>query len=243
MKYNKLSLIFCFSVLVSLSVSAGPPFLTDDPEPVDFKHWEYYVSSINYFQPTIFSGTLPHFECNYGIIPNVQIHAILPLNYEYEKHRSIQHGYSNTEFGIKYRFIQESESLPQIGTFPLIEIPTIQNTDFGNGKLQIYLPIWIQKSWEKLTTYGGCGYWINPGQNNKNWLFSGWELQYDFSDKTTLGGEIFLQTPSVMGGKSVAGFNLGGFLNFNKNIHFIYSAGHYFNDYVFTAYLGLLFTI
>ncbi len=25
-------------------VSAGPPFLTDDPEPVEYKHWEFYIA-------------------------------------------------------------------------------------------------------------------------------------------------------------------------------------------------------
>jgi hypothetical protein len=23
----------------------GPPFVTDDPEPVDYQHWEFYVAS------------------------------------------------------------------------------------------------------------------------------------------------------------------------------------------------------
>ena len=66
--------------------------------------------------------------------------------------------------------------MPQIGTFPIIEIPTIRNSEFGNGKAQLYIPVWIQKSWDKLTTYGGAGYWINPGSNNKNWVYTGWEI-------------------------------------------------------------------
>jgi hypothetical protein len=27
------------------SSKAGPPFLTDDPEPVEYRHWEVYVAS------------------------------------------------------------------------------------------------------------------------------------------------------------------------------------------------------
>jgi hypothetical protein len=30
----------------------------------------------------------------------------------------------------------------------------------------------------------GAGYWINPGSGNKNWVFAGWEAQYDFSEFT-----------------------------------------------------------
>jgi hypothetical protein len=29
--------------------SAGPPYTTDDPEPVELHHWEVYLASQNYF--------------------------------------------------------------------------------------------------------------------------------------------------------------------------------------------------
>ncbi len=29
----------------AVTTFAGPPFLTDDPEPVPFKHWEFYLFS------------------------------------------------------------------------------------------------------------------------------------------------------------------------------------------------------
>jgi len=42
-----LFLIFFLSILLTLAAAgfAGPPSLTDDPEPVDFKHWEAYLFS------------------------------------------------------------------------------------------------------------------------------------------------------------------------------------------------------
>lgn len=165
---------------------AGPPFLKDDPEPVEYQHWEYYIASINTYQSELWTGTCPHLEVNYGIIHNVQLHMILPLNYEYALNHRTNFGYGYSEFGIKYRFINETKIFPQIGTFPILEIPTINNNNFSNGKPQIYLPIWVQKSWEKLTTYGGTGYWINPGKDNRNWIFTGWEIQYDFTKKLLL---------------------------------------------------------
>jgi hypothetical protein len=30
-------------LLLSSSALAGPPFVTDDPEPVDYLHWELYT--------------------------------------------------------------------------------------------------------------------------------------------------------------------------------------------------------
>ena len=41
-----LALLFALP-LVPFSALAGPPFLTDDPEPVEYEHWEIYVASIS----------------------------------------------------------------------------------------------------------------------------------------------------------------------------------------------------
>jgi hypothetical protein len=225
-------------------IYAGPPFGTDDPETVRFKHWEYYISSINSHQVGVWSGTSPHIELNYGLIPNVQIHLLLPMNYIYSNHKGADFGYADTEFGIKFRFIQETENSPQVGIFPIVEIPTVKNGEFSDGKAKIYLPVWLQKSWGKLTTYGGGGYWINPGSNNKNWIFSGWEIQYDFSKAVTLGGEIYFHSADTKSTRSETGFNLGGSINPSEKFHFIFSFGHTFTkDNTFTSYLGLLWTI
>lgn len=223
---------------------AGPPFNTDDPQPVDFKHWEYYVATINTFSPDISTGTSPHIEVNYGLVPNVQVHLILPLNYDYSKQNGFKVGYAYTEVGIKYRFVQESENVPQIGTFPIVEIPTIRNADFGNGLTQLFIPLWAQKSWGKLTTYGGGGYWINPGTGNRNWLFTGLEVQYDFLPVITLGGELYYHTIDVVGNKPVTAFNIGGSVNASEKFHIIFSVGHSLvNESFTTTYFGLLWTI
>jgi len=246
LKLNKIYTVL-FGILIFFNDQlsyAGPPFNTDDPETVKYKHWEYYISSINTFQIGVWSGTCPHFELNYGLVQNVQVHLLLPMNYDYSRHQGVNFGYANTEFGIKYRFVQETDNSPQIGTFPIIEIPTIKNSEFSNGKAKIYLPVWAQKSWGKLTTYGGVGYWINPGTNNKNWIFSGWEIQYDISPILMLGGELYYHSANTKNSKSETGFNLGGSINTNDKFHIIFSFGHSLtNDHIFSSYLGLLWTI
>jgi hypothetical protein len=242
---KKNAVLLCTFILFNSQLFyAGPPFNTDDPEPVRFKHWEYYISSINNYQVGVWSGTAPHIELNYGLIPNIQIHLLMPVNYNYAGHHISEFGYADTEFGIKFRFVQETDNSPQIGTFPLLEIPTVKNNEFSDGKTKIFLPVWIQKSWGKLTSYGGAGYWINPGTNNKNWIFSGWEIQYDFSKNLTLGGELYYHSADTDNTKSETGFNLGGSINPTEKFHFIFSFGHtLINKNTFTSYIGLLWTI
>lgn len=231
---------------MSQNVIAGPPFLTDDPDPVQFKHWEYYISSQNTFNSSTknATGTLPHFEVNYGLVPNVQIHMILPLNYSYSASRFSAYGYANTELGIKYRFVKETKNCPEIGIFPILQIPTVNNSTLSTGRMQLFIPVWFQKSWDKLSSYTGCGYWINPGTDNKNWIFAGWQVQYEFSKVITLGTEVYYHTADSKESSHSSGFNLGGFLNFSEKFHFLFSVGHSItNENYTTAYAGFLWTI
>ena len=243
--YRKILIALTLTGLLNIPESyAGPPFNTDDPEPVSFRHWEYYVSTINNYATGIWSGTAPHFEINYGIVPEMQIHLLMPVNYTILPHQSPVVGYADTEVGVKYRFVKETDASPQIGTFPIAEIPTVKNETFSNGKTKFFLPVWAQKSWNKLTTYGGLGYWFNPGSGNKNYLFSGWEVQYDFSPALMLGGDLYFHTADTTEAKSMMAFNVGGSINVNENVHVIFSAGHsLINAKTFTSYLGLLLTI
>lgn len=248
MKYvielKKAILIIILYFLCNQTSNAGPPFFTDDPQPVDLYHWEFYVSSINTLHPDVWSGTAPHIEVNYGLITNLQVHLLLPLNYNYTPHGTADFGYGNTEFGIKYCFIHETDNRPQIGIFPILEIPTIKNPEFSNGKAQVFIPVWAQKSWSKLTTYGGLGYCINPGINNKNWIFTGWEIQVDISPGFMMGGELYYHTADANDSKSVTAFSIGGSVNFTQKFHLLFSAGHsLMNDNFLTSYLGLLWTI
>ena len=226
-------------------IKAGPPYFTDDPDPVPFRHWEYYLSSQNIFDTRYnsASGTLPHVEVNYGVVPNVQLHLVLPAAYLFASPQDLKIGYPFTEFGVKYRFVKENKTIPEIGIFPIVEIPTVTDNRFGQENIQIYLPVWFQKSWKKLTTYGGGGYWITPGTGNKNWIFTGWEVQYDFSDFLTLGSEIYYHTAATSDERATAGLNIGGFLNFSEHFHFIFSLGHSIvNENFITSYIGLYLT-
>src|SRR5579862_6905688 len=56
---------------------AGPPFQTDDPEPVDLGHYEFYVFAASDGTPLETDASGPAFEFNWGALPNTQLHAVL----------------------------------------------------------------------------------------------------------------------------------------------------------------------
>jgi hypothetical protein len=242
--FFKVSLCSTFISLICFSAWAGPPFRTDDPQPVDFLHWEFYIASMQHYTRNESDATSPHIEINYGAFSNVQIHLLAPLGYVHSN-EGTHYGYSDTEIGVKYRFIEETETVPQIGSFPLIEIPT-GNADklLGSGNFQAYFPLWIQKSWGKFTTYGGGGVWFNPGTDRKNWIFTGWEFQYEFSESIILGSELTYQTADTQNAESSTGFNLGGYLNLSERHHILFSFGRTLSgENVFSGYIGYQLTL
>lgn len=205
---------------------AGPPFQTDDPEPVALHHYEFYVATQQTLTSAGRSGTLPHIEFNYGAAPDVQLHLIAPIAFNDPAGGTRQRGYGDTELGVKYRFVQESDSAPMVGIFPIYVAPT-GNADrgLGNGSYQLFLPVWLQKSRGKWTTYGGGGYWINHANGAKNNWFFGWQLQREISDQWTLGAEIFHRTEQAAGEGGSSGFNIGGSFSPKEHHHILFSLG------------------
>jgi hypothetical protein len=224
---------------------AGPPFETDDPEPTEFRHWEIYLGATALQAPGDFSGTAPFLAVNYGGFPDTQLSLTQQAAFNFPDGGAPSYGYGDTLVGIKYRFLHENETIPQAAIFPQVNFPTGDPArGLGSGQTQFLLPLWLQKSWGPWTTYGGGGYWINPGKGNQNWAFVGWEIQRDLSPVITLGGEIFFHGANQVGGNDSLGFNLGGYVHFDEVNHIVFSAGRDWiqPQYPFTGFLAYEWT-
>jgi hypothetical protein len=203
-------LLAAVTLAASERALAGPPFMTDDPEPVDYGHWEVYGFSAGAHGSSNTSGLGPSVEVNYGARPNLQLHLIMGFAFDEPAGRPLRMGMSDIELGAKYRFIDPAPDnwWPQVGVFPLVELPTGDaSRGLGAGYRQEFLPVWVQKDIGKWTTYGGGGYWINPGPANRNYWFTGWLLQRQVTENLALGGEIFHQTSAMVGRDASSGFN------------------------------------
>lgn len=241
-------------------VGAGPPYLTDDPAPVPYHHWELYTFYTRDRTRSTDTVNGPALELNNGVAPNTQLHLVIPETY-FSQDGSSATGLGDIEAGVKYRFLPETERQPMIGTFPMAELATGDSSrGLGNGRTWVKVPIWLQKDWGSLTTYGGFGYAYNPAPGQRNYVYGGDLVQYTLSPRLTLGGEIFLQGATanspqavnpgsvgeqssgiqVVGARSTAIWNLGGQYNFTPDFSLLFSAGHSFQgDGNADVYLGL----
>ena len=250
----KSTLIFALpmlSVLCAVSSWAGPPFQTDDPEPIDYRHFEFYTFASSDGTPIETDTAGPAVEFNWGALPNVHLHIVIPAASALPHDGPRTFGIGDIETGIKYRFVQESKTRPMIGTFVMIELPA-GNADrgLGIGKTWYKLPLWVQKSWGPWTSYGGGGEVVYSGNvaGFRDYPFAGWLVQRDLGKKWTLGSEAFYHGPEGDAAPQTRASTLldfGGYYKFHgdESYQLLFCYGHSVAGQTENyAYLGLYWT-
>jgi len=253
----------CFLSVLTLLIATpcllaqGPPFQTDDPVPVDFGHYEFYVFGTVDGTPVALNSTGPAFEFNWGALPRVQLHAILPLGNSVPMNSAVSapegqgpltFGLTDMEFGVKLALLKESKYFPQLGTFTMIELPTGDDTrGLGNGKTWYKLPLWLQKNQGAWLFDGGAGYAVNQQQGFRNYAYTGWLVKRKFSERLELGTEIFAHAAegeAAPQSKAATMADLGMYYHFkNPNHQLLAAYGHTLAGQTENyAYLGLYWT-
>lgn len=205
------------------SASAGPPYVTDDPEPTDLHQFENYF----YLQGTRAAGSFSDpgigIEINYGAFENIQLSLSVPLNPN-PGPGSIGLVWAPLGGGIKYRFIQEDRDgwRPQVALFPQVFVPI--GSASHAAPTSEFLPVWLQESFGPWTTFGGSGYTRNPGSGNKNFALYGWAIQRQMNAKFALGVELFGQTKDTIQGRGITAAGVGALYDFDETWHLIGSA-------------------
>lgn len=224
------AVLAAFLALIPAQALAGPPFLTDDPEPVDYQHFESYVFSQWDNQPGSGSTTSgPAFEFNWGFLPQLQFHVVAPFETVTAPGMPNANGYGDSEVGVKYRFLQETPNRPQVGIFPMAELATGDAArGLGNGETWYRLPVWFQKSWDHdaWTVDTGGGVAINRAPGQLDYGFAGLLVQRALGPGFTLGTEVYQQGATSAGLTPTTFYNVGGYVNPSPQFSILVSVGH-----------------
>jgi hypothetical protein len=201
---------------------AGPPFLTDDPEPTDLGHWEIYNFANGTHTPGDTSGEAG-LDLNYGGAKDLQLTAVFPLAYTTADGGSSGSGV--VELAAKYKFIHQDGPVGlDIAVFPRVFLPTAFNQG-PDRRANLLLPVWLGRDYGKWAWFGGGGLQINPGPGNRNFWVSGLAMTRNVSDRLMLGAEVFHQTADTVGGRDGTFLNAGGAYRFTKHWSLLFSAG------------------
>lgn len=216
------------AVLAPQLALAGPPFLTDDPEPTDTGHWEIYAPALDGAgKGRNFDGSLGA-ELNYGAAPNVQLTLGLPIAYRHDE-AGYHSGRGDLEASAKYRFYHDEERGVSVAAFPGITLPTARH-GLGADHVTALLPVWGQVDRGPWSVFGGGGYAINPGAGNRNYWTGGLAVTRSFSERLLVGLEIDRQGKDADDGGAATSLGLGAILHLAGPLRLLASGGPTFVD-------------
>lgn len=224
----KLRVIPVLAALTIPSVAiAGPPYLTDDPEPTDTGHWEIYAPLLeaagagsNYY------GAVGA-EINYGLAQNVQLTVGLPVAFAHSA-GSTRWGAADLEASIKYRFLHDEANGVQVAVFPGLTLRTGSN-GLSAGRVTALLPIWAQKEVGPWSVFGGGGYAINPGAGHKDFWTSGGAVVRQVGERLSVGIEADLEGAGEIGGHATTRFGVGAIYDLPGPLRVLASGGPTFS--------------
>jgi hypothetical protein len=224
------------------SARAGPPFVTDDPEPPPPGGWEINVPFILERTPGKTEMDTPLFDLNYGL-PEIQLKLEFPIEIVNEDSNGTQAGAGDSVIGVKWRFFNNEQAQVQLGVYPQLLVPTGNHArGLGEGRTAFVLPLVAQKSWGKWTIYGNVGHWWQTAAETRDYFYVGAVLEREINERLELGVELFGNSPKERGNRSDVAFNVGGTWKLREHLNLLFAGGRdIVGDTHAMAYIGLQF--
>jgi hypothetical protein len=216
--------------LCPLAAYAGPPYLTDDPDPVDYRTFEiipaYTLDRAR--DSSEIDGPVADF--NYGIWPDMHLNIQGGFVHVLPEDGPSESGVGDLRVALKWRFLKETDDRPEIAFYPAVELPAGSATrGLGNGQVWYQFPFWLEKNWGSgWSSYGGGGWTLNRAKGMRDYFYGGWQIQKQLNDTWNLGGEVYSQGTLGIGFGGYTALNLGGGFKLDDHASLIFSFGHSF---------------
>jgi hypothetical protein len=206
-------------VLLTQSAVAGPPYVTDDPEPTDYQHFEIYSFTSG---TTTRGGTTGQsgIDFNYGAAPDLQLTATVPAGFDRPAGGDTSVGLSNVELAAKYRFLHQDSFGLDVSVFPRIFLPS-GSASVGDTHPSLLLPVWVEKDWRGgWSAFGGGGCTVSERRAVDSCQVGG-VLAYQLLPKLQIGAELFHQTADTSGTPATSSVGIGWRYDLNDNYHLL----------------------
>ena len=236
--------IFVLHALITVGLcQGGPPLITDDPGTPGNKHWEINIAFTNTHFDFGKIYEAPHIDLNYGYGDNVQLKLEGPLTI-FEGSTARFASLADTNWGVKWRFLNENNKRPSVSTYP--QLLVITNREFGqlgvtDPGTDLYLPLEVMKSFGKflLDMDGGVLF----RQFSESQFSSGICGEFDVNEHLALLGEVHAITSTSFVEDQLV-WNLGFKQDVSKGAPILFSAERSFrrqggDDPGFMLYVGM----
>jgi Putative MetA-pathway of phenol degradation len=215
--------ISVFALLYPVAALAGPPYISDDPEPTEYQHYDIYLFTGGAKTGGDIGGTFG-LDFNYGAMPDLQLTAVFPIAFDHASGGGGVTGLGNIELAAKYRFLHQSEIGWDVAVFPRLFLPS-GSARTGERHFSLLLPLWLGKDWGGWSTFGGGGCVLNNGGDSQNFCLAGWALTRQVLPNLQLGAELVHQTADTKGGHASTSLGAGFRYDISDNYHLLAYAG------------------
>ncbi|MBY0422849.1 MAG: transporter [Parvularculaceae bacterium] len=202
--------------------AAGPPFLSDDPEPTPNGGYEIYLFSAGAVAHGAVGGA-GGVDFNYGAAPGLQLTAVLPLEYDHAPGGGTSIGFGNVELAAKWKFLRQEEAGVDVAFFPRVFLPS--PSSLGDKHASFLAPLWIGWNGGGWSTFGGGGCALHRGGDAQDYCIVGAAASRRIAEGLTLGAELFRQTADVESGSASSVAGLGVVYDFGAHLHLLGYAG------------------
>ena len=212
------------TVLTGVQVAAGPPYVTDDPQPTEHGHYEIYVFTAG---TTTFDGTggQAGFDLNYGGAENLQLTMVLPTAFDHPHGGPDVAGFGDIELAAKYKFLHQEDFGIDVAVFPRLFLPTSSAPGLGSSHAALFVPFFAQKDWGDWSVFGGGGCTINRGGSSQDFCKAGLVVTRRILPALQVGLEAYHQTPDEKGARHATGIGAGAVYDLSEHYHLMAFAG------------------
>jgi len=196
--------------------AAGPPYVSDDPQTTDYRHFEIYLFNAGTVTRDGTAGAAG-IDFNYGAAPNLQLTAVVPLEFDTA---SGDTAVGNIELAAKYKFLHREDTGLDVAAFPRVFLPSASHS-IGDRHASLLLPVWVEKDWGAWSAFGGGGCAINRGGDSQDYCLFGWALTRAVRPDLHLGLELYHRTADTRGGRAATGLGGGAIYDLTDNYHLL----------------------
>lgn len=197
---------------------AGPPFVSDDPQPTDYQHWEIYTFTNGTNTRGATAGETG-LDLNYGAGRDLQLTATLPTGFESVPGGGFRAGLSNVELAAKYRFVHQADWGWDVAVFPRVFLPSASAV--GDQNPSLLLPVWVQRDLgQGWSTFGGGGCLVSGAGRSQDSCMAGWVITRDLAKNLHVGAELFHQTGNAAA-PATTSLGVGVTYDLNSSYHLL----------------------
>lgn len=209
--------LFLLMTLLARPALAGPPYVSDDPEPTDTHHFEIYAFNSG---TTTRAGTAGEtgIDLNYGAAPDLQLTATVPMGFNLPGGGVTEIGLTNVELAAKYRFLHQDGFGLDVSVFPRLFLPS-QSTKVGDDRTSFLLPLWAQKDWPNGWSAFGGGGCAFTGGGIKDFCLGGIVVTYLVRPDLQIGPELAHQSADTHGTPATTSLGMGARYDIDDTYH------------------------